>query len=154
MVFPPGAAESEGPDGFLFDRADRKSQGLGDLGLGKAIDTVQEEDLLSPWGQRFERGEQGMQPLTGINHVIREGLVLDVLFRKGCPRVRVADPLSPEMVQCQILSGPRVEGYRVELPDERIIAISQGTKRSIVQFDEHILRDILGDRAIADDTMD
>ena len=44
MVFPPGAAESEGPDGFLFDRADRKSQDLGDLGLGKAIDTVQEED--------------------------------------------------------------------------------------------------------------
>jgi len=28
------------------------------------------------------------------------------------------------------------------------------TKRSIVQFDERILRDILGDRAIADDTMD
>jgi hypothetical protein len=142
MVFPPGAAESEGPDGFLFDRADRKSQDLGDLGLGKAIDTVQEEDLLSPWGQRFERGEQGMQPLTGINHVIREGLVLDVLFRKGCPRVRVADPLSPEMVQCQILGGPEQQ------------TMVGRTKRSIVQFDEHILRDILGDRAIADDTMD
>ena len=53
MFFLPGAAESEGPDGFLFDRADRKSQDLGDLDLGKAIDAVQEEDLLSPWGQRF-----------------------------------------------------------------------------------------------------
>jgi hypothetical protein len=60
MFFPPGAAESEGPDGFLFDRADRKSQELGDLDLGKAIDAVQEEDLLSPWGQRLERGEQGI----------------------------------------------------------------------------------------------
>ena len=50
MFFPPGAAESEGPDGFLFDRADRKSQDLGDLGLGKAIDTVQEEDSLSSVG--------------------------------------------------------------------------------------------------------
>jgi hypothetical protein len=57
MFFPPGAAESEGPDGFLLDRADRKSQELGDLDLGKAIDAVQEEDLLSPWGQRLERGE-------------------------------------------------------------------------------------------------
>ena len=50
MFFPPGAAESEGPDGFLFDRADRKSQDLGDLGLGKAIDTVQEEDCLKSVG--------------------------------------------------------------------------------------------------------
>jgi hypothetical protein len=83
-----------------------------------------------------------MQPLTGINHVIREGLVLDVLLRKGCPRVRVADPLSPEMVQCQILGGPEQQ------------TMVRRTKRSIVQFDEHILRDILGDRAIADDTMD
>jgi hypothetical protein len=141
MFFPPGAAESEGPDGFLFDRADRKSQELGDLDLGKAIDAVEEEDLLSPWGQRLERGEQGMQPLTGINHVIREGLVLDVLFRKGRPRVRVTDTLSPEMVQCQILGGPEQQ------------TMVGRTKRSIVQFDERILRDIFGDRAIADDTM-
>ena len=71
----------------------------------------------------------------------REGLVLDVLFRKGCPHVRVTDTLSPEMVQCQILGGPEEQ------------TMVGRTKRSIVQFDERILRDIFGDRAIADDTM-
>jgi hypothetical protein len=142
MFFLPSAAESEGPDGFLFDRADRKSQDLGDLDLGKTIEAVQEKNLLSPWGQRLQRGEQGMQPLTRVNHVIREGLVLDVLFRKGCPRVRVADTLSPEMVQCQILGGPEEQ------------TMVRRTKRSIVQFDERILRDIFGDRAIADDMID
>ena len=83
-----------------------------------------------------------MQPLTPIHHVIREGLVFDVLFRKGCPRVRIADTLSPEMVQCQILGGPEEQ------------TTVRRTKRSIVQFDERVLRDILGDRAIADDTID
>jgi hypothetical protein len=46
------------------------------------------------------------------------------------------------MVQCQILGGPEKQ------------TMVRRTKRSIVQFDERILRDILGDRAIADDTMD
>jgi hypothetical protein len=55
--------------------------------------------------------------------------------------VRVTDTLSPEMVQCQILGGPEEQ------------TMVGRTKRSIVQFDERILRDIFGDRAIADDTM-
>ena len=83
-----------------------------------------------------------MQPLTRIDYLIRERLVFDLLFRKGCPHVCVADALSPEVVQCQILGSPEEQ------------TMVRRTKRSIVQLDERVLRDILGDRAIADDTID